>query len=86
MGHANRSETRAWLTIFSLALRDSNNMRPHPRFCTPPVRAAALQDPPTRCKMNAESRISLIMAGGGFTAAHYVQAQKIRTRVEAHFR
>lgn len=35
--------------------------------------------------MNAEVRISLAVAGG-FEAGWYVQAQKIRTRAEKHFR
>ena len=51
-----------------------------------PAPSASLLDAPTRRRLNAETRISLAMAGGGFTAAHYVQAQKIRTRVELHFR
>lgn len=47
---------------------------------------AALQDGGTRRQMNTETRVALALGGGGFTAAHYIQAQKIRTRVEAHFR
>lgn len=39
----------------------------------------------TRRLMNTETRVSLAVAAG-FEAAAYVQAQKIRTRIEAHFR
>ena len=35
--------------------------------------------------MNAETRVSLAVASG-FQAAHYLNAQKIRTRMEHHFR
>ncbi|PSC68462.1 fatty acid amide hydrolase-like [Micractinium conductrix] len=41
---------------------------------------AALQHGPTRRSMNAETRASLAMAGGGLEASHYVQAQKICMR------
>lgn len=47
--------------------------------------AAALQDQASRKRMNAETRASLAVAAG-FEAAHYLNAQKIRTRIEAHFR
>lgn len=35
--------------------------------------------------MNNETRVSLAVASG-FEAAHYLNAQKIRTRMEKHFR
>jgi Asp-tRNA(Asn)/Glu-tRNA(Gln) amidotransferase A subunit family amidase len=46
---------------------------------------AALQDPASRKRMNNETRVSLAVASG-FEAAHYLNAQKIRTRIERHFR
>ncbi|KAI7839845.1 hypothetical protein COHA_006430 [Chlorella ohadii] len=46
---------------------------------------AALQDPASRKRMNNETRVSLAVASG-FEAAHYLNAQKIRTRMERHFR
>ncbi len=52
--------------------------------CLSPV-AAALQDPASRKRMNNETRVSLAVASG-FEAAHYLNAQKIRTRMEKHFR
>jgi hypothetical protein len=65
------------------------------RFCSadhapspPPhqtLLAAALQDASTRRLFNAETRVSLAVAAG-FQAAHYLQAQKVRTRAEAFFR
>lgn len=47
--------------------------------------AAALQHGPTRRRFNCETRMSLAVAGS-FEAAHYLQAQKIRTRAEAFYR
>ena len=58
----------------------------HARTTSLPSAAAALQHGPTRRSMNAETRASLAMAGGGLEASHYVQAQKICMRVDAHFR
>ncbi|KAL4858988.1 Fatty acid amide hydrolase [Chlorella vulgaris] len=46
---------------------------------------AALQHGPTRRRFNCETRVSLAV-GGSFEAAHYLQAQKIRTRAEAFYR
>jgi hypothetical protein len=57
-----------------------------PRLAPPrPAAAGALQDGHTRRSLNAETRASLAVACG-FEGTHYVQAQKIRTRAEAHFR
>ena len=46
---------------------------------------AALNCSCTRQQFNLETRASLAIAGV-FTGAHYVQSQKIRTRLEIHFR
>jgi len=64
-------------------------MHTYPRHVAPATGlliAAALQDGPTRRSFNAETRASMAMAAAGFEAAHYIQAQKIRTRVDSHFR
>lgn len=47
--------------------------------------AAALLDGGTRRQLNAETRVSLAVAAG-FEGAHYLQAAKIRTRFDTHFR
>ncbi|GAB4823263.1 hypothetical protein N2152v2_010309 [Parachlorella kessleri] len=47
--------------------------------------AGALANPLTRAQFNLETQASLSIATS-FTAAHYIQAQKIRTRMVTHFR
>lgn len=80
----------ATCTLAACAAAGARCSRPSPRSparprLPPPRAAAALQDPASRRRMNAETRVSLAVASG-FQAAHYLNAQKVRTRIDRHFR